>query len=91
MKSLAARQFGYLVISFFGLVQGLYYFSEPDEPFSQRRSSLWIFEMAQNMGFGWVALFHFIAVGFFIFLLGWKTEDIKKERCKNSFFFFEKP
>ena len=69
MKSLAARQFGYLVISFFILVQGLYYFSEPDEPFSQRRSSLWTFGMAQNMGFGWVALFHFIAVGFFIFLL----------------------
>ncbi len=77
MKSLAARQFGYLVISFFILVQGLYYLSEPDEPFSQRRASSWTFEMAQNIGFGWVALFHFITVCFFIFLL--ITDSRKKK------------
>lgn len=50
------------------MVQGLYYWGEPDEPFNQRFMSDYIYEMGQNIGFGWVFVFHLAAACLLVFL-----------------------
>ena len=53
------------------MVQGFYYLGEPEGPFNQRFMSDYTYEVGQNIGFGWVFVFH-LAAAFFLVLLGIK-------------------